>query len=136
MDSGRNPHTREYGRQNFEVILVELKDGSGEGTIPAAADDPVKVDPKHLKVVFENDRVRVLRGIIAPHTKTKMHAHPGNVVIFLTDASVRSSLADGKIEQVQAKAGQVSWRDYVKNDAENLSDRPLDVIVVELKSKQ
>jgi hypothetical protein len=25
------------------------------------ADDPVKVDPKHYKVEFENDRVRVLR---------------------------------------------------------------------------
>ena len=25
------------------------------------ADDPVRVDPKHYKVEFENDRVRVLR---------------------------------------------------------------------------
>jgi hypothetical protein len=33
------------------------------------------------------------------------------------------------------KAGQVTWRDSLKHDTENIADRALDVIVVELKSK-
>lgn len=123
------------GGKPFEVILVELKEGAGAGTMPAAADDPAKVAAKYHKVEFENDRVRVFRSIIGPKEKTGMHAHPDNVVIFLTDARVTSTLADGKSEVAEGKAGQVIWRPALKHDAENMNDRPLEVIVVELKGK-
>ena len=101
----------------------------------AAADDPAKVAAKHHKVEFENEKVRVFRSIIGPKEKTGMHAHPGNVVVFLTDSRVKSTSGDGKTDEVQGKAGQVTWRDPLKHDAENLSDKPLEVIVVELKGK-
>ena len=123
------------GEKPMQVILVELKVGTGGGPMPAAVDDSAKVAAKHHKVEFENERVRVLRATIGPHEKTGMHAHPANVVIFLTDVQVKSTLADGKAEETQGKAGQVSWRDPLKHDSENLSDRPLEVIIVELKGK-
>jgi hypothetical protein len=41
------------------------------------ADDPVKVDPKHYKVEFENDRVRVLRIRYGAGEKSVMHRPPG-----------------------------------------------------------
>jgi quercetin dioxygenase-like cupin family protein len=85
--------------------------------------------------MFENDRVRVTRSVIGPREKTGMHAHPGNVVIFLTDARVRSTSGEGKTDEVTGKAGQVVWRDALRHDTENIADRPLDVIVVELKGK-
>ncbi|MGA8149381.1 MAG: hypothetical protein WB952_00270, partial [Terriglobales bacterium] len=50
------------------------------------ADDPVKVDPKHYKVEFENDRVRVVRIKYKPGEKSVMHSHPESVAVFLTDA--------------------------------------------------
>ena len=34
-----------------------------------------KVDPKHYKVEFENDRVRVYHAY-APHERSVMHGHP------------------------------------------------------------
>lgn len=37
--------------------------------------DPVKVDPKHYQVEFENDRVRVLRIRFGPHERSVMHGH-------------------------------------------------------------
>jgi quercetin dioxygenase-like cupin family protein len=123
------------GGKPMEVILVELKDGTGGGPMPAAADDPVKVAAKHHKVEFENERVRVLRAAIGPREKSAMHAHPANVVIFLTDARVQSTMDGGKSEELQGKAGQVTWRDPLKHDTENLSDKPLEVILVELKGK-
>ncbi len=122
------------GDKPFEVILVELKNGAA-GMMPAAADDAAKVSAKNHKVEFENDRVRVIRSKIGPHEKTGMHAHPNNVVVYLTDANVRSTSADGKATEVHGKAGQAVWRDALKHDAENLSDKPLEVIVVELKGK-
>lgn len=119
----------------WEVILVELKDTSGLGSMPSAADDSATVDPKHHKVEFENDRVRVIRGMAAARAKTLMHAHPANVVIALTDVNTRSFAPDGKSSDGQLKAGQVIWREPAKHLSENLSDKPFEVIIVELKGK-
>jgi len=47
--------------------------------------DPVKVDPKHYKVEFENASVRVLRISYAPGEKSVMHYHPNAVAVYLTD---------------------------------------------------
>ena len=38
--------------------------------------DPVKADPEHYKVDFENDRVRVLRVRFGPHEKSIMQEQP------------------------------------------------------------
>ena len=128
-------HTPENaGGKPFEVILVELKaKGGGTATTTAAADDPMKIDAKHHKLEFENERVRVLRGTGRPGEKTAMHSHPANVVIALTDAKVRSTLPDGKTEEANVKAGQAIWREPMKHISENIGDKPFEVIVVELK---
>jgi quercetin dioxygenase-like cupin family protein len=39
-----------------------------------SADDPVRVDSKHYKVEFENDRVRVVRISYAPGERSVMHS--------------------------------------------------------------
>ncbi len=57
------------------------------------AQDPVKVDPKHNKVEFENDQVRVLRTHVTPKESIPMHEHPANVVVWLTDARNKASAA-------------------------------------------
>ena len=50
--------------------------------ISAYAQDAAKVDPKHYKVEFENDRARVLRINYVPGEKSVMHEHPANVPYF------------------------------------------------------
>ena len=128
-------HTPENaGTKPFEVILVELKAApAGGGTPVAEADDPVKADPAHHKVEFENDRVRVLRVKLGPGEKMAMHAHPANAVIPLTDVRLKNTLADGKSEEVTRKAGEVTWRAPLKHASENMSDKPFEVVMVELK---
>jgi quercetin dioxygenase-like cupin family protein len=96
--------------------------------------DPVKVDPKHYKVEFEDDKVRVLRIIYGPGEKSVMHGHPALVGVFLTDGKVRFTYPGGKKEDITAKAGQVLHFDAFEHDPENLSDKPFEVIAVELKS--
>lgn len=44
----------------MEAVMVELKKPGAAAA--KAMVDPVKVDPKHYKVVLENDDVRVLRA--------------------------------------------------------------------------
>ena len=117
----------------FDVILVELKDGAGTGS-SMSADDAVKVDPKHHKVEFENDRVRVLRSGGGPNEKSEMHSHPGNVVIPLTAVNMTSVSADGKTSDVKMKAGQPVWRDALSHKTQN-GKQAFEVIIVELKGK-
>jgi quercetin dioxygenase-like cupin family protein len=114
------------------AILVELK-ARPAAAKSAVAEDPLKTDQQIYKAEIENDRVRVLRVKVGPHEKTTMHSHPANVVVFLTDARIKFSFPDGKTQEAQVKAGQVQWDNAVKHAGENLSDKPAEVIVVELK---
>jgi len=101
----------------------------------ARAQDPVKVDAKHYKVELENARVRVLRIHYGPHEKSVMHSHPAGVVVYVNDQEGRFTLPGGKTVERKAKAGEVQWADAETHLPENLSDKPLEVILVELKGK-
>jgi quercetin dioxygenase-like cupin family protein len=105
------------------------------GLSTARAQDPLKAEPSHFKVIFENEQVRVLRVNYGPHEKSAMHEHPGNVVIAVTDTHVKITLADGKTTEATKKAGESWWQDAAKHTTENMSDKPLEVIQVELKAK-
>ena len=95
--------------------------------------DPVKVDSKHYTVEFEDARVRVLRIKYGPREKSVMHGHPALVGVMLTDGRIRFSYPDGKTEEVIASAGQVLHFPALEHLPENLSDKPMEVIAVELK---
>jgi quercetin dioxygenase-like cupin family protein len=102
---------------------------------PAVAQDPAEVDSKHYKVEFENELVRVVRISYDPHEKSVMHDHPDGVAVFLTDQHVKFSYPGGKSEEVHAKAGEARWLKGGKHLPENLGDGPLELILVEMKSK-
>ena len=117
----------------FNIIEIELKKpGTGKKIMTKL--DPVKVDPQHYKVEFENDQVRVIRAHMGPHESVPMHEHPLNrVTVFLTDANIRVTGADGKITTNVRKAGEAVWSAPATHREENLSDRPFEVIAVEVK---
>ena len=96
-------------------------------------EDAVKLDPKHYKVEFENDKVRVLRISYGPGEKSIMHEHPNAVAVFLTDARARFTYPDGKTEDIDSKAGQTVWFPPVKHLPESTYDKPFQLIFVELK---
>lgn len=99
------------------------------------AQDAAKVDPKHYKVEFENDEVRVLRIAYGPGEKSKMHSHSEGVVVFLTDGKGRFTFPDGKTQDMQFEAGQVIWTDGTTHQPENTGDKPFEVIQIEMKKK-
>jgi quercetin dioxygenase-like cupin family protein len=116
----------------MSVLLVTFAFIFATGRV--MAQDPVKVDSKHYKVEFENDQVRVLRVSYGPHDKSVMHEHPDSIAIFLTNQDVKFTFPDGKVEEVPTKAGEAKWIPGGKHLPENLSDQPLEVILVELKT--
>jgi quercetin dioxygenase-like cupin family protein len=96
--------------------------------------DPVKVDSKHYTVELEDEKVRVLRIRYGPHEKSVMHSHPALVGVMMTDGHIRFSYPDGKVEDVEVTAGQVLSFPALDHLPENLSDKPFEVIAVELKT--
>ncbi|HEV1995209.1 MAG TPA: hypothetical protein VGR03_12845 [Candidatus Acidoferrum sp.] len=100
-----------------------------------SAQDAAKVDPKHYKVVTENDQVRILKVHYGPHEKSVMHSHPATVAVFLTDSKGQFTFPDGKKEVFAPKAGEAQYAASATHLPENTSDNGMDVIVVELKGK-
>jgi quercetin dioxygenase-like cupin family protein len=98
------------------------------------AQDPVRVDPQHYTVEFENDQVRVLRIRYGPHEKSVMHGHPASLAVFLADTRGKFTFPDGKTEEFTTKTGQSMFVPAGEHLPENLSDQPLEVVLVELKT--
>lgn len=126
------PHVVETGDRATETIEVELV-GKPGAALPAPSPDPVKVDPKHCKVEFENDLVRVLRWTVPPHEKVPLHEHGPGVSVLLTDLWIKGVEVDGKPTESKATAGTVAWGAGHRHADENASDNPLEVIHVEMK---
>lgn len=115
----------------MEAIMVELKKPGAAAAKTTV--DPVKVDPKHYKVVIDNDEVRVLRATYGPHEKSVMHEHPASVAVSITDYHVKMTGADGKSQDMSSKAHDAIWTDAGKHLPENLGDKSMEVMVIELK---
>ena len=101
----------------------------------AAAQDPTKVEPKHYKLQFENERVQVVSVHYGPHEKSEMHDHPGGVVVNLTGGHLKFTDQNGKVTEVYAKAGESRWFPPVKHKVENLGDETYNAVYIALKSK-
>jgi quercetin dioxygenase-like cupin family protein len=97
--------------------------------------DPTKVEPKHYKLDFENDRVQVISVHYGPHEKSAMHEHPGGVVVILTEAHLRFTDENGKVREIFSKPGEARWYPPFKHRIENLGDTAYDAVYVGLKGK-
>lgn len=101
----------------------------------ALAQDPVKVDPKHHKVEFEDNQVRVLRITFPPGEKSVTHNHPNAVAVFLTDSALKQNLSAGNVPPGPRKAGDVRWSEPFTHAPENAGTAAIEVILIEFKQK-
>ncbi len=84
-----------------------------------------------IRLVAEDDRVRVLRYAPAVGDHSAMHSHPKSVVVVLRGGRVRITLPDGTQSVVTLKAGDAMIRPAVVHYDEALD--PVETILVELK---
>jgi hypothetical protein len=94
--------------------------------------DPVASNPEHYRVVFENDRVRVLEYTDQPGDQTTPHAHPDSVMYTLSSFRRRLVSGDNR-RDVALEAGTTGWLPAQEHHGENIGDTPTHVIFVELK---
>jgi beta-alanine degradation protein BauB len=97
------------------------------------AQDPLSLYPENYKVLFENDRVRVLDFRLAKGATEKSHEHPTHVAVFLEDVKIRFTLPNGETKVRTAKAGEVAYSDPTAHASENIGDTDAHGILVELK---
>ncbi len=99
----------------------------------AMGQDPTKVEPKHYKLDFENELVRVVSVTYGPHEKSALHDHPGGVSVSITEAHLRFTDENGKVREVFSKAGEARWYPPFKHRVENLGDTTYHGVYIELR---
>ena len=99
----------------------------------AYAQDPAVVNSKTIRVKFENDRVRVLEATLPPGVKEQVHSHPAYVIYVVEGGRYRNYASDGKVTEGEFKTGDVIFREPITHSAENIGDKPMHFILVELK---
>ncbi|MBY0497960.1 MAG: hypothetical protein K2Y23_27455 [Cyanobacteria bacterium] len=104
----------------IRLLEIDLK-GKPGGPLPVTALDPVKVDPQHYKVEFENEFVRVLRVTFGAGEKGARHEHILNRVVFYLN------------DQPNAKADDVRMSGAATHAEANESSQTAYRIAVEIK---
>ena len=101
------------------------------------AQDPAKVMPKSYRVVFENDRVRVLEFSGRPGMGIcgeGMHSHPAHLTIAMSAWQARASLPDGSIRDRNRSFGEVFFGEPGKHKVENTGNSISRALIIELKA--
>ena len=94
--------------------------------------DPVLTNSSLYRVLFENERVRVLEYHDQPGDSTTPHGHPDSVMVTLSSFRRRLS-SGGKEVEVEIPAFEARWLDAQEHAGTNIGDTETHTIFVELK---
>ena len=97
------------------------------------AGDAVVIAPDVYKVVFENERVRVLDTRTAPGGTSEMHGHPEMVGYAVTDCTWVLTSPDGEEVRVDLKAGETFFLPATEHKAEDVGTSGSHAMLIELK---
>ena len=97
------------------------------------ADDAAHVAPHIYKVLFENERVRILEVTMQPGDRSDLHAHPDYVVHMLTGGKVRFTTAAGDTAELELPEGSTRWREAEQHATENVGGTVIRALFVEPK---
>ncbi|HET9398637.1 MAG TPA: hypothetical protein VFO45_07455 [Sphingomicrobium sp.] len=102
------------------------------GAQPSNAQDRALVVPD-MRVLLNNDCVRVQRHDVEVGGTVPMHSHPAYVVYTLNDFKAEITLADGTQRISERKAGEAYWNPPISHSVKNLGNTPIHNIIVEIK---
>ncbi len=104
--------------------------------LAAAAQDAVRVDAAHYKVLIDNPSVRVLKIAYSPGAKSPMHSHPDCMLVSLQDSKARFMLPDGKTQDMAIGKETAIFTPATTHAPANVGTTPIDAILVEFKAKE
>lgn len=108
-------------------------------TFGSAADDVIAGEQMstaegNVKVLLDNDKVRVVEAVRPPGTIVPMHTHPTLVAYYFEATQVKLTSPDGKATVKDIPAGKLIWfPDGVSHSLEVIGPADQHVLVVEIK---
>ena len=117
------------------IVDIGIKKPGDPAKAATAMLDPLKVDPAHFTLELANPQVRVLRVKLGPGESSALcESSLNRLIVFITDANVAWTTADGKARIAQHKAAEFAWSGPSKDKLKNLSDKPFEAVIVEFRS--
>ena len=86
-----------------------------------------------MKILFENDCVRVRYHDFAVGQSVPMHSHPAYVGYALEPFKALVTLPDGTQKVTTHKAGEAYWSPPVSHAVRNIGTNPIHNLLVEIK---
>ena len=102
-------------------------------SVELPAQDAMQYGLKHLQVLAEDGKVRVLKYSPARGDKTPIHSHPSTILYVVKGGKVRITMPDGSTTDGDLKSGTALLRPPVTHSDEALDD--LEVILIEMKNQ-
>ena len=98
----------------------------------SVAQDRKAIVPE-MKVLLDNDCVRVQYHDVAVGQTIPMHSHPKYVVYTLKPFEARIMLPDGSQRISKRGAGEAYWNEAITHSVQNLGSTDIHNLIIELK---
>jgi hypothetical protein len=98
--------------------------------------DPVRVDPQHFRLDFQNEHVAVVHVTMKGSEGTRMHDEPEALAVCLKECHIRLTRPDGKIQDLHMHAGDTRWLWEDTRSEKNLGTEPLEMLLIEMKTNK
>ena len=86
-----------------------------------------------LKVLTDNEHVKITEVTFAPGAVADWHSHPQHTIYAVTDTKTREEIKDKEPVIRELKAGEARWMPAVTHKTTNVGKTPYTVIVTEIK---
>jgi quercetin dioxygenase-like cupin family protein len=97
-------------------------------------DDAVNIAPDLHTVIYEDDKMRVLKVAVPQGASAEMHWHPHNINYILAGGTLEFTKPDGSVVNVDLNQGQVTSATADSSHAvKNTGNTTVETIQVELK---
>jgi quercetin dioxygenase-like cupin family protein len=103
--------------------------------LAAAAQDAVKADPAHYKVLLDNAAVRVLKVSYGVGEKSVTHAHPDAMLVPFAPGKARFTIPDGQTQDSDVAAEAARYTPATTHSVANVGTTRIDALLVEFKAK-
>jgi hypothetical protein len=119
-----------------KTVMAQEK-AKAEKAKPAPAEEKAKAEKTKgesaTKVLFENEKYRVVETRAKPGDRNEMKARQDRVIYSFKAGKSRVHYPDGKTEDVEFKAGEVRFRKAGKSQTENIGKTDTHNLVITAK---
>jgi hypothetical protein len=118
------------------VLLAYAQKGDRPEIIPPEVlrgKDALAADPKHYKLEFENEHMRVLRLTLKADEAVPVHDDRDALFVCIKECHIRLTRPGGRGQDIHLQAGESRWIYGDTRSEKNLSSQPLELLVIETK---